>query len=72
MRFVSTEAPARDGALPVSRAALFDKGLKVVIQEAHTSPVILVWCWYRLGSKDELPGFIMASIGTTFSVSPWS
>ena len=26
------------------------------IQEVHTAPLASVWCWYRVGSKDEAPG----------------
>ena len=33
-----------------------DNGLKVLIQELHTAPLVSVWCWYRVGSGDELPG----------------
>jgi zinc protease len=31
-------------------------GLKVVVKEVHTSPLVSVWCWYRVGSGDEAPG----------------
>ena len=31
-------------------------GLKVVVQEVHTAPLVSVWCWYRVGSADEVPG----------------
>jgi zinc protease len=30
--------------------------LKVLIQEEHTAPLASVWCWYKVGSKDEPPG----------------
>jgi zinc protease len=30
--------------------------LKVVVREIHTAPLVSVWCWYRVGSGDELPG----------------
>jgi zinc protease len=33
-----------------------DNGLKVFVQEVHTAPLVSVWCWYRVGSKDERPG----------------
>jgi zinc protease len=33
-----------------------DNGLKILIQELHTAPLVSVWCWYRVGSGDELPG----------------
>jgi zinc protease len=31
-------------------------GLAVIVQEVHTAPLASVWCWYRVGSKDERPG----------------
>ena len=34
-----------------------------MVQELHTSPLVSVWCWYRVGSGDELPG--------TTGVSHW-
>ena len=33
-----------------------DNGLKILVQEVHTAPLVSVWCWYRVGSGDELPG----------------
>jgi len=38
------------------RVAHLDNGLKLLIQELHTAPLVSVWCWYRVGSGDELPG----------------
>ena len=38
------------------RAATLDNGLKVLVQEEHTAPLASVWCWYKVGSKDERPG----------------
>jgi len=38
------------------RSAVLDNGLKILIQELHTAPLVSVWCWYRVGSGDELPG----------------
>ncbi len=38
------------------RAATLDNGLRVLIQEEHTAPLASVWCWYRVGSRDERPG----------------
>ena len=35
---------------------VLDNGLRVLIQEVHTAPLASVWCWYRVGSKDEMPG----------------
>ncbi|HEX3704716.1 MAG TPA: pitrilysin family protein [Vicinamibacterales bacterium] len=33
-----------------------DNGLKVLIREEHAAPLASVWCWYKVGSKDEGPG----------------
>jgi zinc protease len=35
---------------------VLDNGLKVVVQEVHTAPLASVWCWYKVGSKDEVTG----------------
>jgi zinc protease len=43
------------GARPIAEVVL-DNGLKVLVQEEHTAPLASVWCWYRVGSKDEGPG----------------
>ena len=46
-------------AVPVHsrvRADYLSNGLKVVVQEIHTAPLVSVWCWYRVGSCDEGPG----------------
>ena len=51
---MATPAEARLGA--ALRAATLDNGLKVLIQEEHTAPLASVWCWYKVGSKDERPG----------------
>ncbi len=33
-----------------------DNGLTLLVQEVHTAPLASVWCWYRVGSRDEGPG----------------
>ena len=38
-------------------ARVLDNGLKVIVQEVHTAPLASVWCWYKVGSKDEMTGF---------------
>jgi zinc protease len=53
MNAMRSSAEAR-GAL--AGAATLDNGLKVLIQEEHTAPLASVWCWYKVGSKDEGPG----------------
>jgi zinc protease len=42
---------------PAPRTAVLDNGLTIFIQEIHTAPLASVWCWYKVGSRDELPGF---------------
>jgi len=36
-------------------------GLLVLLKEIHTSPIISQWIWYRVGSRDEIPGLTGAS-----------
>ncbi len=31
-------------------------GLKILLKEIHTAPLISTWLWYRVGSRDEVPG----------------
>jgi zinc protease len=31
-------------------------GLKVLLKEVHTAPIISSWLWYRVGSRDEVQG----------------
>jgi len=35
---------------------LLDNGLKILLKEIHTAPLISQWIWYRVGSKDEPTG----------------
>jgi zinc protease len=42
---------------PAPRTAMLDNGLTIFIQEVHTAPLASVWCWYKVGSRDELPGY---------------
>ncbi len=30
-------------------------GMTVMLKEIHTTPLISVWVWYRVGSRDEVP-----------------
>jgi len=41
---------------PSVRRATLDNGLKVIVQEVHTAPLVSVWSWYGVGSGDERPG----------------
>ena len=51
---MTTSVEARRSA--AVRATTLDNGLKVLVQEDHTAPLASVWCWYKVGSKDERPG----------------
>lgn len=33
-----------------------DNGLKVLIKEVRSAPVATFWVWYRVGSRNEIPG----------------
>ena len=35
---------------------ILDNGLKILLKEIHTAPLISQWIWYRVGSKDEVTG----------------
>ena len=48
-------AVSRSEPAPAVREAVLDNGLKVLVQEVHTAPLASVWCWYKVGSKDEGP-----------------
>ena len=39
-----------------ARVGPLDNGLRVIVRELHTAPLVSVWCWYKVGSKDERPG----------------
>jgi len=39
----------------------FSNGLLVLLKEIHTAPIISQWIWYRVGSRDEIPGLTGAS-----------
>ena len=45
--------PASLGAL---RRVALDNGLTVFVQQMRTAPLASVWCWYKVGSKDERAG----------------
>jgi zinc protease len=40
----------------VPRESRLDNGLKVIVHPVHTAPLVSLWCWYRVGSRDERPG----------------
>jgi len=38
------------------KTEILDNGLKVMFKEIHHAPLVSVWCWYKVGSKNERPG----------------
>ncbi len=48
-------APAAEADLDI-RETILDNGLKVLTQELRGAPVVTVWTWYRVGSRNERPG----------------
>lgn len=55
MSDMSAGSPHAETQLDVRQVTL-DNGLSVLVREVHTAPLVSVWCWYRVGSKDERPG----------------
>jgi zinc protease len=52
------------GTLPTQlalRSVQLDNGLTVLVQEVHTAPLVSVWSWYGVGSRDEGIGLTGAS-----------
>lgn len=43
-------------AHPAVRETTLPNGLKVITKEIHATPVISVWTYYRVGSRNERPG----------------
>ncbi len=52
---VKSAAPTLAIVGDVTRTQL-DNGLTVILKEMHTAPVISTWVWYRVGSRNEVPG----------------
>jgi zinc protease len=40
---------------PVTKHQL-ENGMTVILQEIHTAPIVSVWVWLRVGSRNERPG----------------
>ena len=53
---VESQEPGVGVLAPRIRETVLDNGLKVLVQEVHSAPLASVWCWYRVGSRDEGPG----------------
>ena len=55
-RAVSAAGSTSAEAALQTRTTLLDNGLRVLVREVHTAPLVSVWCWYKVGSKDERAG----------------
>jgi zinc protease len=42
--------------MPEIREAHLDNGLKILLAPVHSAPVATFWIWYRVGSRNEVPG----------------
>jgi zinc protease len=47
---------ARDVARNHVTRHVLDNGLSVLVQEMHHAPVVSLWLWFRVGSRNEVPG----------------
>src|SRR2546423_8343269 len=51
-------APAENAVLPPIKFTEFtlQNGLRVILHEDHSTPIVAVNIWYHVGSKNEVPG----------------
>ena len=47
------------------RSVQLDNGLTVLVQEVHTAPLVSVWAWCGVGSRDEGVGLTGARTGSS-------
>jgi zinc protease len=54
----TTSAPAENAVLPPIKFTQFTlaNGLRVILHEDHSTPIVGVNVWYHVGSKNEVPG----------------
>jgi zinc protease len=54
----SESAPAENAVLPPIKFTQFTlpNGLRVILHEDHSTPIVAVNVWYHVGSKNEVPG----------------
>ena len=51
-----TAVPAAAVDLSAIRQTWLPNGLTILTLEVHAAPVVTVWTWYRVGSRNERPG----------------
>ena len=55
--WVSAAAPDGGAGADLGiRETILPNGLKVLTRELHAAPVVTVWTWYKVGSRNERPG----------------
>ena len=59
--FRMLSSPAALQTQSALRRVQLENGLTVLVQEVHTAPLVSVWCWYGVGSRDEGIGLTGAS-----------
>src|SRR3954470_11291663 len=52
---VGAESMTSESSNPILETRLVN-GLGVLLKEDHSAPIASVWTWYRVGSRNELPG----------------
>ncbi len=50
-----------DRNTPPAAVATLDNGLAIFLQEDHSAPLVSMWTWYRVGSRNEPPGLTGSS-----------
>ena len=50
-----------DWSTPSGTVATLDNGLGIFLQEDHSAPLVSMWTWYRVGSRNEPPGLTGSS-----------
>jgi len=48
-----TRVPAEVAGL---KSAVFENGVKLIVEEDHSAPVAMVQIWLKVGGRDEMPG----------------
>ncbi len=54
---LATKGPQRLSTSTDTFVGTLPNGLSVLLQESHDAPLASFWVWYRVGSRDERPGF---------------
>lgn len=42
--------------MDIVKKLTLDNGLSIILKEIRTAPIISLWTWYRVGSRNEIPG----------------